>query len=147
MAQSFNKDALNSMSDMFQNMMNGQVPMMDKEAAMQHYRKNLEILTQANSMAADVMKSISQMQSDFLRKAFEEMTRYAQDYARKMNRDDYMDQNNKFKNQMNQWVEHNNKIANVLAQSNRQFYDVFQQKVQQGMDEMKQASTDRRSKK
>ena len=45
----------------------------DHEAIMKSHKKNLEALNDANKMATDVMKSISNLQGQFLKQAFDDM--------------------------------------------------------------------------
>lgn len=133
------QDPFNLM-DMWRSLSSMRMPLMDRDTMMHQHRKNLEALTECNSMCADVMKSIGQLQTQFVKQAFDEMASYMQEFTKNLGKGNFEQNTNIVKGQVNSFVEHSNKIANMLSQSNKQIYDVFQSRIQEGMDELKNAT-------
>lgn len=112
----------------------------DREIWLQQHRKNIEALTAANTMAAEVMKSISQLQTSFIKQAFEEMTSYIRECSQNLKPADLNKKAEPLRKQVDLMTDHSKNVANMLAQSNRQIYDVFHQRFQQSVEDVKDAA-------
>lgn len=124
-------------SEMLKNFKNMPLKGLNREKLLEQHRKNLEALTNASNMAADVVKSISQLQTQFIKEAFEEMATFMREYTHKMKAGNFEKPSKPVSDHVAQWLDQSNKIANMLSQSNRQIYDVFHERIEEGMEEFK----------
>jgi hypothetical protein len=114
----------------------------DRDALMQQHRKNIEALTAANAMAAEVMKSIGSLQTKFIKQAFDEMACYMRECTQNLKPADLSKKTEPLRKQVDLMTDHGKNIANILAQSNRQIYDVFHSRFQEGVEDMKEGVED-----
>jgi hypothetical protein len=119
---------------------------MDGNVLMQQHRKNIEALTEANTMAAEVMKSISQLQTSFVKQAFDEMATYMRECTHNLQPTDLSKNAEPMRKQADIMAEHSKNIASMLEQSNRGIYDVFHDRFQESVEEMQEAATTARKK-
>jgi phasin family protein len=109
----------------------------DHDVLMQQHRKNIEALSAANTMAAEVMKSISQLQTKFIKQAFDDMASYMRACTQNLKPTDLSQKAEPLRKQVDRMTDHGKNVANLLAQSNRQIYNVFHSRFQEGVEDMK----------
>jgi len=112
-------------------------PPIDRDIWMQQHRKNIEALTAANTMAAEVVKSISQLQTKFIKQAFDEMASYMRECSQTLKPTDLSKKAEPLRKQVDLMTDHSKNITDMLAQSNRQIYDVFHQHFQESVQDVK----------
>lgn len=106
----------------------------DKEAMMANHKKNLEALTQANKMAVDVMKSIAQLQSQYLKKTFDDMALMARDaMTHAAPKDQWENHSTKMKEHLYSAIDHGTAIANTLVKSHKEIQEVFKSRLQENI--------------
>lgn len=113
----------------------------DKEKVMKSHRKNIEALTEANKTAVEVLKSLTQLQSQYMKKSFEDMTSLMQGM---MNpgapRNPLEAQTTAIKNQIDRTLEHNRAITTTLADSHQEIYKIFNNRISSGIQDVKESS-------
>lgn len=128
-------------ADMFKNMMGSmKVPQIDKDAILANHRKNLEALTEANRMAADVMQSISQLQSQYVKKTFDDFNKMFSMAIAKKSEDSFVKTAQQAKDGISNAVDHTAKVANMISKSSKDIYDVIQKRMADHNNEWKNMS-------
>jgi hypothetical protein len=91
----------------------------DHEAVLAGHKKNLEALTDANKMAVEVMKSIAELQGQFVRQTFEDMNKMIRENMshKPGEKKDFSVSADSFKNSMQKAVDHAGKVGEVLKKS------------------------------
>ena len=108
----------------------------DKEAAFAKQRKNIESLTEANKMAIEVLKSISKLQSQYIRQTFEDMNEMMKDMIKIKTKEDWEKQTDKMKDGMEKATEHGKNLMGILSQSNHSIFDVMQKRAFENFEEI-----------
>lgn len=107
----------------------------DRDALLSSHRKNIEALTEATKMASDVMRSLTQMQQQYVKQAFESMSSMVKENVNKgVNQDTFKQQAESFKNHMNQSLEHGVTVASVVSKSQKQLYEMMKDHVNQHVE-------------
>lgn len=103
------------------------MPVLDKEAMMNSHKKNMEALAEANKMAVEVMKSIAQLQSQYVKQTFEDMTSLMRDTmaSPKPTKEAVEKHSNHVKDQVQKAFDHNATITATLAKSQKEIFDVM----------------------
>jgi phasin family protein len=113
----------------------------DKERILDMHRKNMEALNEANTMAVNVMKQISQLQGEFMEQTFQEIGEVIQENLnfKKMASGDHMTRN---KNVVTSAVErafkHSTSISQIMLKSNQELFKNVQNRFEEGMKEMQE---------
>lgn len=116
-------------------------PPFDKDALMSMHRKNLEAVAEANKIAMDVIKSVTQLQSQYIRQAFEDMSAMVRDVsAQPFAQETWDKQVSCMKNNINQAVEHSTKMASVVAESHKDIHRTFKDRMASNVSDMKDSS-------
>lgn len=106
----------------------------DREAMMASHKKNLEALTEANKMAVDVMKSIAQLQTQYLKKTFEDMTHMAKDaMTSKPAPNQWEAHSLKMKEYIHNAIDHGSTIASTLVKSHKDMHEVFHKRLHENI--------------
>lgn len=105
---------------------------------MESHKKNIEALTQANKMAAEVMRNVTELQQQYIKQAFESMTGMMKDSLQNgVNQDSWKKHTEHLKEHMNRSVDHGTTIANVLTKSHKDIYETMKGRVAEHMEELK----------
>lgn len=119
----------------------------DKEKLLKKHRKNIEALTEANKMAVEVMQSLTQLQSQYMKKTFEDMTSMMQGMMSNSNQTNPAEKHTAVvKNHIDRTMEHGKAVASTLAQTHRNIYELFQNCMTSGMKEDKESSENKKKK-
>lgn len=119
-------------------------PKIDREAMMENHRKNLEAMNDANKMAMEVVKTIAQLQSQYVKQTFEEMNAALREMAaakKPENESPWEAHASKIKNAMTKAIDHTTSIANVVVKSHRDIHGKIQDRFVEGMDHMKESAS------
>lgn len=108
----------------------------DKASKFANQRKNIESLTEANKMAIEVLKSISQLQSQYIRETFEDMNEMMKDMIKIKTKEDWEKQTNKMKDGMEKATEHGKNLMSILSKSNHSIFDVMQKRAFENFEEI-----------
>lgn len=95
------------------------MPKVDHEAALASHKKNLEALTDANKMAVEVMKSIAELQGQFVRQTFEDLNKMIRENMSNKpgEKKDFSISADSMKNSIQKAVDHAGKVGEVLKKS------------------------------
>lgn len=112
----------------------------NKEALMASHKKNLEALTEANKTAVEVMKSISQLQTQYLKQAFEDMTAMFRETATSKAdpKASWESHSEKMKHHISSAVEHGSAIASELLNSQKKMQEIFHKRMSEGLNEARE---------
>lgn len=121
-----------NMGEMFKH-----APKVDKEAMMKSHRKNLEVLSEAHSKAVDVMKSISQLQNEYMKKAFADFSSSMQEVMKSKGKEAVEKHTTHVKEHITNAVEHGKTISTTLAKTQKEIFDLMHDRYKEGVDELK----------
>lgn len=127
-----------NMQDMVKDMSSRFTGSMDKESMMMSHRKNMEALTEANRMAVEVMKSIAQLQSQYVKQTFEDMTAIMKDTIAHppASKEAVAKHAGHMKSQVEKAVDHGANVAGAIAKSQKEIFDLMHQRYSDGLSEM-----------
>jgi hypothetical protein len=109
----------------------------DRDTLLSNHRKNIEALTEASKVASDVMRSVTQLQQQYVKQVFESMSSMMKETVNKgVNQDAFKQQAEKFKNHINQSLEHGVTVASVVSKSQKQIYDMMKDHVNQNVESL-----------
>ena len=113
------------------------MPVLDKEAMMSSHKKNMEALTEANKMAVEVMKSIAQLQSQYVKQTFEDMKSIMQEVKThpKPSKEAIETHSYYMKDQIQKAFDHGTKITATLAKSQKEIFDTMHSRYYEGAKE------------
>lgn len=113
------------------------IPQLDKEAMMNSHKKNLEALTEANKMAVEVMKSITQLQSQYVKQTFEDMSSIMKDMLSNapMSKESVSKHSIHLKDQATKAFEHTTNISATLAKSQKEIFDLMHSRYHESAQE------------
>lgn len=129
-----------AMNDLMKNMQaqSGYAPgAIDKESMMKAHRKNMESLTEANKMAVEVMKNIATLQSQYIKKTFEDMTEIMKSFMKAdVSKEANQDRTDLMRNQMHRVFDHSSGISDLIARSQRDMIDRMYDRYNEGASEL-----------
>lgn len=111
----------------------------DKERILDMHRKNMEALNEANTMAVNVMKQISQLQGQFMEQTFQEIGEVIQENLnfKNMASGDHITRNKKVvTNAVDRAFKHSTSISQIMLKSNQDLFKNVQNRFEEGMKEM-----------
>ena len=113
-------------------------PPVDKEALMASHRKNLDALTEANKTAIEVMKSITQLQKEYLKQTFEDLKTSFKEKVQTVNPKEMASNHaSHLKSHVSKAMEHGNTLASTLGQSHKQIMEILRNRFSEGAQETK----------
>jgi phasin family protein len=131
------KNPFENMKDAWEKM--PKMPKIDKEAMMNSHRKNLDALSEANKRAMDVIKSISQLQSQYMKQAFDDFSSAMQDMMKIKGTNEAIEKHSSHvKNHVSKAVEHGKNITTTLAKTQKEIFDIMRNRYKEGMDEFQE---------
>lgn len=114
---------------------------LDKERILNMHRKNMEALNEANTMAVNVMKQISQLQGQFMEQTFQEIGDVIQENLnfKNMASGEHLARNkNVVKNAVERAFKHSTSISQIMLKSNQDLFKNVQNRFEEGMKEMQE---------
>lgn len=112
--------------------------MLDKDAMMNHHKKAMETISDANKMAVEIVKSLSSLQTQFMRQSFEDFTSMMKEMsATPMSPDSWKNQAKHMKDSLSKAVDHSSNMSNVMIRSNNDLYNKFQNHFSEVFEDMK----------
>lgn len=110
-------------------------PVLDKDMMLQSHRKNLEALNEANKMAVEVMKSITQLQSQYVKQAFEDFAKIMKGMG-SGGGESPRETGEAVKTQLAKAMEHGSAITNTLTKGQREIMEMMQNRFANSIDEI-----------
>ncbi len=118
------------------------MPKIDREDMLNKHRKNLETLSDAQKMIMEVLKTITQLQSQFVRQSFDEIHESLREVMRNPTSQDKISIHaDKIKETMAKAVDHSSNIANVILKSNLDVYNLVQDRFKENVESLQKKAT------
>jgi phasin family protein len=111
---------------------------MDRESMMLSHRKNMEALTEANRMAVEVMKSIAQLQSHYVKQTFADIASIFKDMTTTapLSKEALTKHTDYIKHSTEKATVHGSTIASAIAKSQKEIFDLMHRRYSEGVGEM-----------
>ena len=129
----------NPTADMFKAFtQNMKAPQVDRDGMINNHRKNLESINDANKMAIEVMKSISNLQTQYIRQTFEDFNTMLRDMtSTPPSQEQWQNQSSRLKEAMSKAIDHSSSIANIVVKSNADIYSKMQNRMTDSFEGLK----------
>jgi len=114
----------------------------DQATVFDAHRKNMETLNEANKMAVDVMRQITELQGQFMRQTFEDIDEVIRENLsfKSMNPQEQIAKNaQRLQTAVQRAMSHAGQISEVMLQSNKDLFKNVQNRFEEGIQEMKGA--------
>ncbi|MBI3710388.1 MAG: phasin family protein [Proteobacteria bacterium] len=126
------------MLDVSKLMADFRLPGLDVESITASQRKNLEALTAANQLALEGMQAVARRQTEILRQVMDEATTAMKDVMTAGSPEDKAArQTDIAKEAMTRAVTNMRELAEMVAKSNNEAFDVINKRVADSLDEIK----------
>lgn len=113
-------------------------PKVDKKAIMESHKKNLEALNEASRMATKVMKSVAELQSQYVKKTFEDMNAMMKESMNaNAKKNDLQKQTAQMQEQWQKAMEHGNDVSKVMTKHNQDMYKKMSKHFSDSMDNLR----------
>ncbi len=111
---------------------------MDRESMLASQKKNMESITEASKMAADIMKNLSQLQQQYMKEAFENMSTMMKDMmSHGATQEGWKKHTENLKKHLSHAVDHGATVAAVISKSHKDAYTSMKEHI---ADHMKAAA-------
>ena len=112
----------------------------DHAATIASHKKNLEALNDANKMAADVMKSIANLQSQFVKQTFEDLNSMMRGLMTQKPGQpiDLVAHSESVKNSFQRTMEHAKSVGGVLSSSGKEIHARMHGRLDEAKEELKE---------
>ncbi len=116
----------------------GPIPaILNKEDMMKAHKKNMETLSEANKMAVEVMKSIATLQSQYIKKTFEDMSEVMKDFMKPdASKEALRKRSATVQDQIHRAFDHTANVNNILSTSQREMFDRMYDRYNEGAEEI-----------
>ncbi len=117
---------------------------MDRDTMIENQRKNIEAFNDMSKKAMEVMRSVSQMQQQYIKQSFDNLASMMKDaMAGGMTQETFKKNAESLKNHMTQSVDHGMTVASKLSESHKELYEKMKGQV---TEHMKKAAEKKSSK-
>ncbi|MES2252512.1 MAG: phasin family protein [Pseudomonadota bacterium] len=115
---------------------------MDRDAMINNHRKNIDAMTDASKTAMDLLKSVTNLQNQYVRQTFEDFNAILRDMIQSQQSPEQLEsQALRLKESMSKAIDHTSNIANIVVKTNSEFYKKAQNQVNDSFEEMKFKAT------
>lgn len=122
-------------------MKNAKMPNMDPQKLLASQQKNLEMLNEANKTAVDVMKSITQLQGQYMRQAFDDMNNFIRtSMSMTPDQASMQYQGQKMQESIEKAVDHGKNVASMMTKSSQDMHERMKKRAEETLAEMKAAT-------
>jgi hypothetical protein len=141
--ENMNPFNMEEMKDMFRNFAKMKTPQFDREALMDSHRKNMEAIGETNRMAVEVMKSITQLQTQYVRQAFDDMGAMLRDGVNPaaMGPDSIHRSSNAVQAAFSRAQDHVSNVSNVMVNSSQELAKDAQRRIEENMNMFNQMAS------
>jgi len=113
-----------------------QAPGMDMGILMQNYQRNIELMNATQQVVAEATKSIMELQSEYMKKVFDQWNEQAKYCCSKAPLEEKTAQQAMVaKKAVNQTIEHTQELNAIVTKSNENIMDSIQKRFKEGVDE------------
>jgi hypothetical protein len=112
----------------------------DHAKIIEHHKKNLEALSNSSKMAADVMKSIASMQSDFVKKTFEDINAMMRGLMTQKPGQpiDLSAHSAVMKSSLQRATDHAKSVGSILSSSSKEIHAKVKDRVEEAKEDVKE---------
>ena len=115
-----------------------QIPGMDTSSMVASQKRNMEAITEANRVAAEGMQALAKRQMEFAQQAFDEMREAYQGFGAVENpQEAAQKQGELVQESFGKAVTNLREMAEMVAQSNSEAFEVVNQRMNESMEEFK----------
>ena len=133
------KKADPSARDMFKKF-SAKRPKIDREKLIDHHKKNLDALSDAQKMAVEVIKNIAQLQTQFVRQTFEEMHASMREVMQHPRSKEKLTAHaDNVKQTLFKAVDHHASISDIVLKSHKDVYNLVQDRFKDGSESIKKS--------
>jgi phasin family protein len=116
------------------------VPGVDLETIMASQRKNIDALTRANQLAIEGMQTVARRQAEILRGGFEEAASMMREIMQTQSPEDRVArQTETAKKSVERALSNARELAEIVAKAGNEAFDVLNQRLGEGLDEVRDA--------
>jgi phasin family protein len=128
----------NPAMDMFKAFAEQGKTMMDRDAVINNHRKNLDAMNDASKTAMDLLKSVTNLQNQYTRQAFEDFNTLLRDMVQSPQApEQWKKQATRLKDSMTKAIDHTANVSNIVVKTNSEFYKKAQNHAKDAFEEMK----------
>ncbi|MES2608525.1 MAG: phasin family protein [Pseudomonadota bacterium] len=132
------KSSGNPAMDMFKSFAQQGKTAMDRDTMVNKHRKNLDAMNDASKTAMDLLKSVTNLQNQYARQAFEEFNTMLRDMVQTPQTSEQLKkQASRLKESMTKAMDHTSNVANIVVKTNSDFYKKAQNHAKDAFQEMK----------
>jgi phasin family protein len=137
-ARKRDESAAHPAADMFKAFSQGKSPFFDRDTVIGNHRNNLEAINDANKMAIEVMKSISTLQTQYIRQTFEDFNSMLRELSTTPpSPENWKNQASRMKDSVSKAIDHSSNMANIVVKSNTDIYNQMQNRMNDSFEELK----------
>lgn len=132
---STNPFTFEEMERMFRHFTRMKAPAFDREALLNNHKRNMEAIGEASRMAIDVMRSLGELQTQFMRQAFEDISAMAQQgISAPLGPDAFNRQTEAMQNTFKRAQEHASNIGRVFHKAGQEAQHQTQKQMEENID-------------
>ncbi len=105
------------------------LPSLDKDKIADQQRQNMEILTEVNRVASDLVKQVSQLQTHYIQNVFDDWQKLSKAATTPPSLQTMNDHMGSLRGQISRTMEHGSHIAGVLMKSNAEIVKTVQNRM------------------
>lgn len=111
----------------------------DHKALVENHKKNLKVLNEANKKAAEVMKSVSALQSQFAKQTFEDLNTMMRGMMTKKPGEPVnpLAHAETIKNSFQRAIDHAHHVSSLLSKSGKEIHATMHERMEEGKEEVK----------
>ncbi len=114
------------------------LPGVDMQTILEGQRRNLDALTQANKRALEGAQAVAKRQAEIFRQVMEEMTAATREYMAAASPEEKASRQTEIaKAAFQRAISNMRELADMVAQSNNEAFDVINKRVAESLDELK----------
>ncbi|MGQ0664679.1 MAG: phasin family protein [Pseudomonadota bacterium] len=147
MSNPFGEFDLSKMMDFSKLLSDFKPPGIDMDKMISSQRRNLEALTQANQVAVEGMQAVAKRQAEIFRQVMEESSQMAKDMLAMGSPEDKAAKHTALtKDAFQRAVSNMRELAEMVAKSNTEAFDVINKRVADSLDELRETFAKRAQK-
>ena len=123
-------------NDTFKGFKDNKLPWFDTELMLSSYRRNMNLITTTQQIAAETTKAVIQLQAQYMKDVFEQLSDQSKQNITTFSPEEkVVQQSEKTKTAFDQAIEHAKNVNSIIATSNEKIIENVQQRFKEGVDE------------
>lgn len=109
-----------------------------RDSLLSSYRKNMEALTETNKMVMETMRSATQLQQQYIKQAFSDLSSMMKEAMTAGNQHELWQKNSQhMKHQIDHTLDHGVQVANLLSQSHKEMCQAMKSHFEEQVADVK----------